>query len=149
MRGAQRFGAGRCWLLFLASVPLAAPAVVKSVFGSNSSELTHCSSGGGCHIYLTGTNLGSAFAPPTVLLGERYQVGCDVQPFTSAKNKVHCIVRANGAPAATPAYDAKGKFVTLPISVFAHGKVRARPLGTLARPSALSPALVACSLTRA
>ena len=37
-------------------------AVIQKIFGANTSKIGFASSGGGTHVYLTGTDLGSAFA---------------------------------------------------------------------------------------
>ena len=37
-------------------------AVIQKIFGANTSQIGFASSGGGTHVYLTGTDLGSAFA---------------------------------------------------------------------------------------
>ena len=37
-------------------------AVIKKIFGANASQIGFASSGGGTHVYLSGTDLGSAFA---------------------------------------------------------------------------------------
>ena len=110
-------------LLCLIMVPLAGAAIVKDVWGANRSELLFASSGGGTHVYLSGTDIGSAFAPPIVLLGLRGQVECKVQPFTSAKNRMHCIVSSANAPAPLPEYDPNGRFIVLPLQMLAHGQL--------------------------
>ena len=98
-------------------LPFVHAMVVTKLEGANHSALTHLSSGGGTHVYISGTDLGSAFAPPAVYLGMRAGVECKVQPFSSTKNRLHCIVSADGAPAPTPIYKASGEFVILPIQV--------------------------------
>ena len=55
-------------------------AVVQDLWGADRSELLYASSGGGTHIYFSGSNIGSAFAPPTVLIGHRGEIECRVQP---------------------------------------------------------------------
>ena len=40
------------------------------------------------------------------------------QPFTSAKNRMHCIISAANAPAPSPDYSAGGEFVSLPLYVY-------------------------------
>ena len=78
-------------------------------------------SGGGTHIYLVGQNLGSAFAA-AIYLGQKLQAECKPQPFTSSKNRIHCIVAANALPAPEPAYYATGKFVELPLKAYKNGR---------------------------
>ena len=73
-------------------------AVIERIEGSNHSELSHLSVGGGAHIYLSGAGLGSAFAPPIILIGNAGAV-CEVQPFTSSSNRLHCVVQAALLPA--------------------------------------------------
>lgn len=121
-RPTNRIAAASLLLLF-ASVQ---GAVINRVTGSNRSELTHASSGGGTHVYLTGSDIGSAFAPPVVLIGIQAQAECVVQPFTSSNNRLHCIVQARGLPAPTPAYpsdDASTTFVTMPFRVYRNGRL--------------------------
>lgn len=109
-------------LLFCVLAPSPRSAVVKDIWGANHSELLFASSGGGTHVYLSGVDIGSAFAPPTILLGIRGHVECKVQPFTSAKNRVHCIISSENAPAPLPDYDSNGRFVSLPLRVLKQGK---------------------------
>ena len=75
------------------------------------------------HVYLIGTDLGTAFAPPTIYLGINAQAECKVQPFTSSKNKLHCIIGAEGVPQASPAYSHAGSFVSLPFRVVKNGRI--------------------------
>lgn len=75
------------------------------------------------HVYLIGTDLGSAFAPPAVYLGINAQAECKVQSFTSAKNKLHCIIAAEGLPQPLPTYSATGSFVSLPFRVIKNGRL--------------------------
>ena len=70
----------------------------------------------------SGSDTGSAFAPPTVLLGQLGHVVCNVQPFTSAKNRMHCIISSENAPAPLLDYDANGSFVSLPLLVYNRGR---------------------------
>ena len=92
--------------------------VIQRVFGANSSELSHVSAGGGAHVYLTGTSIGTAFAPPIVYIGIQAQAQCIVQPFTSTNNRLHCIVFADGLPPPTPVYTASGVFESHPFRVY-------------------------------
>ena len=78
-----------CWLV-VCLVPASA-FIIQGLEGPNGTEITHASVAGGSHLYLIGTNLGSAFAPPTVFIGSSGR--CDVQPFTSTRNRLHCIWR--------------------------------------------------------
>ncbi len=75
------------------------------------------------HVYLVGTDLGTAFAPPDVFLGINAQVKCNVQAFTSTKNRLHCIIGAEGVPAATTDYYEHGSFVSLPFRVLKNGRL--------------------------
>ena len=72
--------------------------VIQRVFGANDSEVGHASAGGGTHVYLAGTDIGSAFAPPEVFIGINADARCVVQPFTSTKNRLHCIVNPKRLP---------------------------------------------------
>ena len=98
-------------------------AVINRVSGANHSELTHASSGGGTHVYLTGTDIGSAFAPPLVYIGTSAQAECVVQPFTSSNNRLHCIISARGLPVPTASYSSTGVFVTMPFRVYKNGRL--------------------------
>ena len=104
-------------LLGLLSLPGAQSMVIQRVHGMADSEIAFASSGGGTHMYLTGTDLGSAFAPPSVYIGSRAQIECNVQSFTSSDNRLHCIIAADSLPAPTPDYAPTGNFVSLPIRV--------------------------------
>ena len=88
-----------CGLLVL---PLAHSIVLQRVHGMADSEIGHASAG--THIYLTGTDIGSAFAPPSIFLGVRTQAECQIQPFTStclpAAQSVAAIVSGSCARAA-------------------------------------------------
>ena len=74
------------------------------------------------HVYLFGSDLGTAFAPPDVFLGYNAQVKCNVQAFTSTKNRLHCLIGADGVPAATTDYYEPGDFVSLPFRVLKNGR---------------------------
>ena len=54
--------------------------VIQQMHGANNSELSHCSSAGGCHVYLKGVDLGGPFSPPKVYVGHRFEIECVVQP---------------------------------------------------------------------
>lgn len=97
-------------------------AILRDIRGVQQSEVLFASSGGGTHVYLSGTDIGSAFAPPIVVLGERGQVDCKVQPFTSARNRLHCIISAAHAPAPLTEYNADGAFVSLPLHLYHRSK---------------------------
>ena len=109
-------------LIALLLVASARAMVIKNITGPDDSEVSHCSSGGGCHLYLTGTDLGSAFAPPLVYIGYRMEIECSTQAFTSSKNRIHCIVGAKGAPVPWGGYVSDGRFVQLPVHVIRNGK---------------------------
>ena len=85
------------------------------------SEISHASVAGGSHIYLIGTNLGSPFNAPHVFIGSVAR--CDVQPFTSTKNRLHCIVSPHRLPPMSLEHDPKGKEVMLPLRVFQGGRL--------------------------
>ena len=48
---------------------------------------------------------------------------CSVQPFTSAKNRLHCIIGAEAVPAPTPEYAPEGVFVSLPLRLYNRGRL--------------------------
>ena len=77
--------------------------IIQRVEGPNHSAITHASVAGGSHIYLLGTGLGSPFNPPAVFLGSAAR--CDVQPFTSTKNRLHCIVNPHRLPPISLEFD--------------------------------------------
>ena len=59
--------------------------------------------GGGSDIYITGTDLGTPFSPPTVLIGNYPNpelTPCTVKGFTSSATRIHCVVEARRLPAA-------------------------------------------------
>ena len=78
--------------------------------------ITHASVAGGSHIYLIGTNLGSPFNPPVVFIGSVAR--CDVQPFTSTKNRLHCITSPHRLPPISVEHEPAGREVMLPLRVF-------------------------------
>ena len=71
---------------------------------------------GGSHIFLIGTNLGSPFNAPYVFIGSVAR--CDVQPFTSTKNRLHCIVNPHRLPPISIEHNPAGREVMLPLRVF-------------------------------
>ena len=77
----------RLAIFLLLAARLSDAAVIQRVFGANSSEISHASAGGGTHVYLAGSGIGSAFAPPTVYVGIGADAECVVQPFTSTRNR--------------------------------------------------------------
>ena len=83
--------------------------IIQNMLAPNRSAIAHASSGGGTHIYIQGTDIGSAFAPPTVTIGGSL---CQVQAFTSTNNRMHCIVQTDGLPAPSPVYNPDGEFVS-------------------------------------
>ena len=97
--------------------------VIQRVFGANGSEVGFASAGGGTHVYLAGTDIGSAFAPPEVYVGIRADALCIVQPFTSSRNRLHCIVNAEGLPPPDVAYSPNGRFVEHPMRVVHNGRI--------------------------
>ena len=46
------------------------------------------------------------------------QVKCEVQPFSSAKNRLHCVLGAGGTPTPTWQYHPAGAFVSIPLRVY-------------------------------
>ena len=90
--------------LLLLHLPHTSAMVIQRVFGANGTEVGFASAGGGTHVYLAGTDIGSAFAPPEVYVGIRADARCVVQPFTSSRNRLHCIVNAEGLPPPDVAY---------------------------------------------
>ena len=104
-------------------LPLVRSAVIQDVWGANRSELLFASSGGGTHVYLSGVDIGSAFSPPVVLIGALGHIKCSVQPFTSAKNRMHCIISGDRAPAPLTTYNPSGSFVSMPIKSLIRGKL--------------------------
>ena len=109
--------------VLIAPPPPAGAAVIQRVFGANQSEIGWASPGGGVHVYLAGTGIGSAFAPPEVFLGINADAVCHVQPFTSTRNRLHCIVSPEGLPPPDPQYDPAGRFVSHPLRILKGGKL--------------------------
>ena len=104
-------------LVLLAVSPVSRAFVIQRVSGANGSELTFLSAAGGAHIYIGGTDLGSAFAPPSVFIGNQAQAECKVQPFTSNRNRLHCIVHADNLPPPDWKYDPNGRNISFPLRV--------------------------------
>ena len=98
------------WALLLMMPACAMGMVIQRVTGAGQSEITHASSGGGTHIYLAGTDIGSAFAPPSVFIGVNAEASCTVQPFTSNRNRLHCIVNPENVPAPDADFNRTGDF---------------------------------------
>ena len=101
---------------FLLCSSTASAFVIQGVEGPNGTEITHASVAGGAHIYLVGTNLGSAFAAPSVFIGSAGK--CDVQPFTSTRNRLHCIINSVGLPPPTLEYSPHPSIVEMPLRVY-------------------------------
>ena len=97
--------------------------VIQRVFGANHSEVAFASAGGGTHVYLSGTDIGSAFSPPTVFVGINADAQCVVQPFTTTRNRLHCIVYAEGLPPPDALYDPTGRFAEHPLRVLKGGRL--------------------------
>jgi hypothetical protein len=87
------------------------------------SQIGHASAGGGTHVYLSGAGIGSAFSPPTVFVGINADAECVVQPFTSSRNRLHCIIGAEGLPPPDLAYNPAGRFYDHPLRVYKSGKL--------------------------
>ena len=104
-------------LLALLALAPASAFVVQRVSGANQSELKYLSAAGGAHVYIGGTDLGSAFAPPSVFIGNQAQAECKVQPFTSNRNRLHCIVHADNLPPPDWKYDPNGRNISFPLRV--------------------------------
>ena len=66
---------------------------------------------------------GSAFGPPTVFIGINADAQCVVQPFTSSRNRLHCIIGAEGLPPPDVLYNPKGRLVDHPIRVYKSGRL--------------------------
>ena len=128
LRGTMvKFGLGQPTIIRLLCcvpwLPLVRSAVIQDIWGANRSELLFASSGGGTHVYLSGVDIGSAFAPPVVLIGALGLIKCSVQPFTSAKKRMHCIISGDSAPAPLITYNPSGSFVSMPIKTLVRGKL--------------------------
>jgi hypothetical protein len=91
-------------------LPRLAPA--RALLTSHSPSLTR-----------TGTDIGSAFAPPDVFVGINADARCVVQPFTSSRNRLHCIVDAEGLPPPDTHYDARGRFASHPLRLVVNGRI--------------------------
>ena len=97
--------------------------VIQRIFGANHSEISHASVGGGTHVYLSGSDIGSAFSPPSVFIGINANAECKVQPFTTSRNRLHCIIGAEGLPPPDVLYDAAGRFAEHPVRVVNNGRL--------------------------
>ena len=117
-------GTRLCKLVALFTIPaLVHSAIIQRVTGANQSEVSHASCGGGTHVYIAGTDIGSAFAPPVVFVGVNADAQCVVQPFTSNRNRLHCIVSAALLPAPDPLYSTTPRFVKEPLRVLKNGRL--------------------------
>lgn len=92
-------------VLSWALLPLAHAMVVNRIYGPNFTELSHLSVGGGGHVYITGVELGTPFAPPAIRVGP---TACVVQGFTSTRNRLHCIIEPAGLLPPTSSYQPGG-----------------------------------------
>ena len=116
-------GLGLLLLLLAAAPPQLDAMVIQRVFGANNTEIAFASGGGGTHMYLAGTGIGSAFSPPTVFIGINADATCVVQPFTSTRNRLHCIISAEGLPPPDVQYNPAGRLVDHPIRVYKSGRL--------------------------
>ena len=112
----------RAWLLVLLAAVATDATVIQRLAGANRSELAYLSAAGGSHVYISGTDVGSAFAPPSVYVGDQNQAECVVQPFTSNRNRLHCIIDASGLPPPPWEYKATGSFVEYPLKAYKGGR---------------------------
>ena len=114
---ARRRGPARAASLLplLASVllPGAGGHVINRVTGVNKSELTHLSVGGGQSVYLTGSEIGTPFAPSAIFVGINGDARCVPQSFTSTTNRVHCIIDPEGLPPPKREYNADGATLSM------------------------------------
>ena len=92
--------------------------IIQRVTGPGGKAVTHASAAGGVHLYLAGSDLGTAFSPPQIRLGVNGDAECVVQSFTSSPSRLHCIVAAIGLPAPTPVYAASGTFLDVPLFAY-------------------------------
>ena len=108
-------------------------ALVNRVLGPNNTEITHGSAVGGFQVFLRGKDLGTAFNPPSILIGSSGFATCSVHPkahggvtrlkgFTSSSTMMKCLVDPQNLPPPPDTYDAAGVFVTLPLYVYKDGK---------------------------
>ncbi|KOO31606.1 fibrocystin [Chrysochromulina tobinii] len=111
------------WAVLLMLPAFALGMVIQKINGAGQSEISHASSGGGTHIYISGTDIGSAFAPPKVFIGINADAECVVQPFTSNRNRLHCIISPENLPAPDADYNLTGRFVTEPMRVLKEGRL--------------------------
>ena len=101
---------------FLLLLPSNASAgVIARVSGPNQSEVSHASCGGNVHVYVTGTNIGTPFAPPQIRVGIHGDAECRVQGFTSSKTRLHCIIGPDALPPPRPVYTASAIEQQLPL----------------------------------
>ena len=96
------------WLLLLCVACDVRCHVINRVTGANTSELTHLSVGGGASIYITGSQIGTPFAPPAIFVGIHGDARCTPQSFTSSNNRIHCIIDPDGLPPPKRDYQADG-----------------------------------------
>ena len=115
-RGGREEMVGRaCLLLGLLLVPDALAMVIQRPYGVAQRDISHAPAGGGSHVYLIGQGLGIAFSPPTIRVGVNGDGECVVQPLTSSRNRMPCIIGSGGLPAPTVDYQESGTFQCVPL----------------------------------
>ena len=110
-------------IVLAVQLPNVLAQVIQRIYGANLSEVGFASSGGGTHLYIVGSGIGSAFAPPSVFVGINADAECVVQPFTSTRNRLHCIVSAEGLPPPNVHYSLSPRFYSHPIRVLKNGRL--------------------------
>lgn len=76
-------------ILLLALLALCAAPLVRKLEGYGADSWRRAGTGGGASLYISGVGLGSAEAPPSVLVGSS---PCEVQSFTSTSERLHCLL---------------------------------------------------------
>ena len=97
--------------------------VIHRVTGPDEAEIANASAGGGMHLIVTGTDLGSPFSPPIIRVGVNGDAECVVQGFLSTRNRMYCVISADGLPAPTPAYSSSSSFQSVPLYAYRRSDV--------------------------
>ena len=98
-----------CVFALLTRAPAGVEAIViNRIYGPNHTELSHLSVGGGAHLYISGVELGTPFSPPAIRIGINGNTACEVQGFTSTRNRLHCIIQPGGLLPPSEEYDPNG-----------------------------------------
>ena len=107
--------------LLLLFVAAARSAVIQRITGEGEAQLTRLSAFGGTNVYIIGTNLGTAFDPPTICIAGRCDGQCTLKEFTSSRKRLHSIMDSFGLPAPASGCVGSGP-IRIPTLLLPHAK---------------------------